>query len=150
MDTCSAWCYYKLSYRHACSLFMLRQWEKMLLYPYCTEVNRNSGRRVAATCLWWRRSILSLISLHRWWWDSFSCPWVITHYSFNCLKSFTSLVKKAAFHPHNILLFFISESTAEVMYTWLESNRQYHLMFRVVFWNILPCKMIVDRRFRGA
>jgi hypothetical protein len=23
-------------------------------------------------------------------------------------------------------------------------------MFRVVFWYILPCKMIVDRRFRGA
>jgi hypothetical protein len=23
-------------------------------------------------------------------------------------------------------------------------------MFRVVFWDILPCKMIVDRRFRGA
>jgi hypothetical protein len=22
--------------------------------------------------------------------------------------------------------------------------------FRVVFWDILPCKMIVDRRFRGA
>jgi hypothetical protein len=22
-------------------------------------------------------------------------------------------------------------------------------MFRVVFWVILPCKMIVDRRFRG-
>jgi hypothetical protein len=24
------------------------------------------------------------------------------------------------------------------------------MMFRVVFWAILPCKMIVDRRFRGA
>jgi hypothetical protein len=24
------------------------------------------------------------------------------------------------------------------------------MMFRVVFWDILPCKMIVDRRFRGA
>jgi hypothetical protein len=24
------------------------------------------------------------------------------------------------------------------------------LMFRAVFWVILPCKMIVDRRFRGA
>jgi hypothetical protein len=24
------------------------------------------------------------------------------------------------------------------------------VMFRVVFWVILPCKMIVDRRFRGA
>jgi hypothetical protein len=24
------------------------------------------------------------------------------------------------------------------------------MMFRVVFWVILPCKMIVDRRFRGA
>jgi hypothetical protein len=23
-------------------------------------------------------------------------------------------------------------------------------MFRVVFWDILPCKLIVDRRFRGA
>jgi hypothetical protein len=23
-------------------------------------------------------------------------------------------------------------------------------MFRIVFWDILPCKMIVDRRFRGA
>jgi hypothetical protein len=23
-------------------------------------------------------------------------------------------------------------------------------MFRVVFWDILPCKMIVDRRFRGV
>jgi hypothetical protein len=23
-------------------------------------------------------------------------------------------------------------------------------LFRVVFWDILPCKMIVDRRFRGA
>jgi hypothetical protein len=26
----------------------------------------------------------------------------------------------------------------------------YYLMFRVVFWAILPCKMIADRRFRGA
>jgi hypothetical protein len=24
------------------------------------------------------------------------------------------------------------------------------ILFRVVFWDILPCKMIVDRRFRGA
>jgi hypothetical protein len=24
------------------------------------------------------------------------------------------------------------------------------MMFRVVFWDILPCKMNVDRRFRGA
>jgi hypothetical protein len=24
------------------------------------------------------------------------------------------------------------------------------MMFRVVFWDILSCKMIVDRRFRGA
>jgi hypothetical protein len=24
------------------------------------------------------------------------------------------------------------------------------MMFRVVFWDILPCKMIADRRFRGA
>jgi hypothetical protein len=24
------------------------------------------------------------------------------------------------------------------------------MMFRVVFWDILPCKMIFDRRFRGA
>jgi hypothetical protein len=24
------------------------------------------------------------------------------------------------------------------------------MMFRVAFWVILPCKMIVDRRFRGA
>jgi hypothetical protein len=23
-------------------------------------------------------------------------------------------------------------------------------MFRIVFWDVLPCKMIVDRRFRGA
>jgi hypothetical protein len=24
------------------------------------------------------------------------------------------------------------------------------MMFRIIFWDILPCKMIVDRRFRGA
>jgi hypothetical protein len=24
------------------------------------------------------------------------------------------------------------------------------MMFRIVFWDVLPCKMIVDRRFRGA
>jgi hypothetical protein len=24
------------------------------------------------------------------------------------------------------------------------------VIFRVVFWDILPCKMIIDRRFRGA
>jgi len=24
------------------------------------------------------------------------------------------------------------------------------MMFRVVFWDVLSCKMIVDRRFRGA
>jgi hypothetical protein len=23
-------------------------------------------------------------------------------------------------------------------------------MFRIVFWDVLPCKMFVDRRFRGA
>jgi len=25
-----------------------------------------------------------------------------------------------------------------------------NMMFRAVFWVVLPCKMIVDRRFRGA
>jgi hypothetical protein len=24
------------------------------------------------------------------------------------------------------------------------------MMFRIVFWDILPCKMILDRRFRGT
>jgi hypothetical protein len=24
------------------------------------------------------------------------------------------------------------------------------MVFRIVFWDILPCKMIIDRRFRGA
>jgi hypothetical protein len=24
------------------------------------------------------------------------------------------------------------------------------MMFRIVFWDVLPCKMIVERRFRGA
>jgi hypothetical protein len=24
------------------------------------------------------------------------------------------------------------------------------MMFRIVFWDVLPCKKIVDRRFRGA
>jgi hypothetical protein len=24
------------------------------------------------------------------------------------------------------------------------------MKFRIVFWDVLPCKMIVDRRFRGA
>jgi hypothetical protein len=24
------------------------------------------------------------------------------------------------------------------------------MMFRIVFWDVLPCKTIVDRRFRGA
>jgi hypothetical protein len=24
------------------------------------------------------------------------------------------------------------------------------MMFRIVFWDVLPCKIIVDRRFRGA
>jgi hypothetical protein len=24
------------------------------------------------------------------------------------------------------------------------------MKFRFVFWNVLPCKIIVDRRFRGA
>jgi hypothetical protein len=24
------------------------------------------------------------------------------------------------------------------------------MMFRIVLWDVLPCKMIVDRRFRGA
>jgi hypothetical protein len=23
-------------------------------------------------------------------------------------------------------------------------------MFRIVFWDVLPCKIIADRRFRGA
>jgi hypothetical protein len=26
----------------------------------------------------------------------------------------------------------------------------FEMMFRIVFWDVLPCKMIVDRRFRGA
>jgi hypothetical protein len=24
------------------------------------------------------------------------------------------------------------------------------MIFRIVFWDVLPCKMIVDRRFRGT
>jgi len=28
--------------------------------------------------------------------------------------------------------------------------RQVDILFRVVLWDTLPCKMIVDRRFRGA
>jgi len=30
------------------------------------------------------------------------------------------------------------------------SKRVERMMFRAVFWVVLPCKMIVDRRFRGA
>jgi hypothetical protein len=29
-------------------------------------------------------------------------------------------------------------------------RKQESNIFRVVFWDVLPCKMIVDRRFRGA
>jgi hypothetical protein len=32
----------------------------------------------------------------------------------------------------------------------LQHNKVMTTMFRVVFWDILPCKMIVDRRLRGA
>jgi hypothetical protein len=29
-------------------------------------------------------------------------------------------------------------------------REELHIVFRAVFWVILPCRMIVDRRFRGA
>jgi hypothetical protein len=32
----------------------------------------------------------------------------------------------------------------------VETNVHISMMFRAVFWDVLPCKMIVDRRFRGA
>jgi hypothetical protein len=31
-----------------------------------------------------------------------------------------------------------------------QNIRKQKLLFRIVFWDVLPCKMIVDRRFRGA
>jgi hypothetical protein len=32
----------------------------------------------------------------------------------------------------------------------MQLSEHFVSMFRVVFWDILPCKIIVDRRFRGA
>jgi hypothetical protein len=29
-------------------------------------------------------------------------------------------------------------------------KKDHIFLFRIVFWDVLPCKMIVDRRFRGA
>jgi hypothetical protein len=29
-------------------------------------------------------------------------------------------------------------------------SKHYTIKFRIVFWDVLPCKIIVDRRFRGA
>jgi hypothetical protein len=29
-------------------------------------------------------------------------------------------------------------------------SNYFNVMFRIVFWDVLPCKIIVDRRFRGA
>jgi hypothetical protein len=31
-----------------------------------------------------------------------------------------------------------------------EENHEKPMKFRIVFWDVLPCKIIVDRRFRGA
>jgi hypothetical protein len=47
-------------------------------------------------------------------------------------------------------LFFIS--TAKVLRMgWKRGSRERdRILFRAVFWDILPCKIIVDRRFRGA
>jgi hypothetical protein len=43
----------------------------------------------------------------------------------------------------------LSDGTAWIVNTNMY-NKQKNIMFRAVFWVILPCKMIVDRRFRGA
>jgi hypothetical protein len=37
-----------------------------------------------------------------------------------------------------------------MQHTKLPILKSKSLMFRAVFWVVLPCKMIVDRRFRGA
>jgi hypothetical protein len=34
--------------------------------------------------------------------------------------------------------------------TVLSANIISSVMFRIVFWDVLSCKIIVDRRFRGA
>jgi hypothetical protein len=39
---------------------------------------------------------------------------------------------------------------AEVSLTRTADRSQACFTFRTVFWDVLPCKMIVDRRFRGA
>jgi hypothetical protein len=31
-----------------------------------------------------------------------------------------------------------------------DERKVYKVLFRVVFWDMLPCKIIVDRRFRGT
>jgi hypothetical protein len=37
-----------------------------------------------------------------------------------------------------------------ITHTALPNSEPYNKLFRIVFWDVLPCKMIVDRRFRGA
>jgi hypothetical protein len=46
-------------------------------------------------------------------------------------------------HAHAVS-FYIAVKSA------ISDSHKVVLMFRVVFWDILPCKIIVDRRFRGA
>jgi hypothetical protein len=49
--------------------------------------------------------------------------------------------------PKNFNIFHFSDWFMFVRFQVLTAAS---MMFRVVFWVILPCKMIVDRRFRGA
>jgi hypothetical protein len=45
-----------------------------------------------------------------------------------------------------------SSTTSQILRNVRKAKRlQTHsMMFRAVFWNVLPCKVIVDRLFRGA
>jgi hypothetical protein len=49
--------------------------------------------------------------------------------------------------------FWLKLDNSNIQFTWRSTCFCEHLeckMFRAVFWVILPCEMIVDRRFRGA
>jgi hypothetical protein len=64
-------------------------------------------------------------------------PWRCSHISFS-LQINVSSVLSVRFANNAISFVRFQVLTAASM------------MFRVVFWNILPCKIIVDRRYRGA
>jgi hypothetical protein len=74
----------------------------------------------------------------------------------------TTVIPSAAAHPIMPLNFLSASASgpegdmwsqslcSQILYSRFQVLTAASMMFRIVFWDVLPCKIIVDRRFRDV